>query len=114
VAADRSLLRIVYDNLLANAVKYGRPGGRIMLGARPGEKEVELWVQNEGEGIPADRIPQLFGKFSRLEEHKRQGTKGTGLGLYICRQIAQKHGGRIWAESEPGQWARFTIALPRG
>ena len=113
VEADRSLLRIIYDNLLANAVKYGRPGGQIVLATGGDNSEITLSVQNDGEGIPLDQLPSLFGKFSRLAEHKRQGKKGTGLGLYICRQIAEKHGGRIWAESEPGQWARFTLALPR-
>ncbi|MFH1571262.1 MAG: cache domain-containing protein [Gemmatimonadota bacterium] len=113
IRADGGLLRIVYDNLLANAVKYGRRGGRIAAGARVKEAEVELWVQNEGEGIPAEHLPRLFGKFSRLEVHKRQGKKGTGLGLYICRQLVEKQGGRIWAESEPGQWARFTFTMPR-
>ena len=63
--------------------------------------------------IPADKIEQLFQKFSRLETHKRQGKKGTGLGLYICREIMEKHGGRIWAESEPGKWTRFCLTLPR-
>lgn len=113
ISADRSLMRIVYDNLLANAVKYGGAGGTITLGAQIGETEVELSVRNDGEGIPADQVPQLFGKFIRLEAHKRQGKKGTGLGLYICRQIMESQGGRIWAESEPGQWARFSFALPR-
>ena len=113
ISADGSLMRIVYDNLLANAIKYGREHGEIILDAEVGEGEVTLRVQNDGEGIPADKIEQLFQKFSRLETHKRQGKKGTGLGLYICREIMGKHGGRIWAESEPGKWARFCLTLPR-
>ena len=113
ISADGSLMRIVFDNLLANAIKYGREGGRITLDAPATEDQVSLSVENEGEGIPAGQVDLLFQKFSRLEAHRRQGKKGTGLGLYICRQIVEKHGGDIWAESEPGSWARFSLSLPR-
>ena len=113
INVDRSLMRVVFDNLLANAIKYGREEGAVTLDAAVGEDEVTLWVQNEGEGIPADQIDKLFQKFGRLETHKLQGKKGTGLGLYVCRQIIAKHGGRIWAESAPGEWARFSLSLRR-
>ena len=60
---------------------------------------VVLSVSNESEGIPPEKIPQLFKKFSRLENHSHQ--KGTGLGLYICKEIIERHGGEIWAASQP-------------
>jgi two-component system, NtrC family, sensor kinase len=112
IEADRDLLRIVYDNLLTNAVKYGREGGKIELGAGNGAGSYKLSVLNEGAGIPPDKLPMLFKKFGRLDTPEYAGKKGTGLGLYICKEIVEKHGGRIWVESEPGQWTRFTFTIP--
>jgi two-component system NtrC family sensor kinase len=112
IYADGNLLRIVYDNLLSNAIKYGGQGGKIMLDARRNEDEVTLSVFNEGQGIPAGKMFQLFKKFSRLEGSDRSKEKGTGLGLYICREIVEKHGGEIWADSEEGEWVRFCFTLP--
>ncbi len=111
--ADRDLLRIVYDNLLANAIKYGREGGKITLDAAEHDSVVHLAVTNEGDGIPADKLPQLFKKFSRLDVPAHRGKKGTGLGLYICNEILEKHGGSIQAESKEGEWVRFSITLPK-
>jgi len=111
--ADGNLVRIVYDNLLANAVKYGRDGGRVVLEAEERVDELVLSVYNEGPGIPQDKIPQLFTKFGRIADPRFKRQKGTGLGLYICREIVERHGGRVWAESVDGEWARFTFALPK-
>ncbi len=111
--ADRDLLRIVYDNLLTNAVKYGREGGRILLEAQGGPDTFTLAVCNEGPGIPPDKLPMLFKKFGRLDTPEYAGKKGTGLGLYICKEIVERHGGRIWAESEEGRWTRFAFTLPQ-
>ena len=113
VCADGNLLRIVYDNLLSNAIKYGRQGGKIELDAREENDEVTLRVFNEGEGIPPEKKPELFKKFSRLHSPEHSKEKGTGLGLYICREIVEKHGGEIWADSEEGKWVRFSFTLPR-
>ena len=112
IAADPNLVKIVYDNLLANAVKYGSDGGTIALDAQEVGGEVAMSVLNEGPGIPRDKIPQLFAKFGRIKDPRFKRQKGTGLGLYICKEIVEKHGGRIWADSEDGQWAKFTFALP--
>jgi len=113
VHADRDLLRIVYDNLLSNAIKYGKPGGSITLEARSDPEGILMSVSNQGAGIPEDKLPRLFKKFSRIESTAQSGKKGTGLGLYICREILEKHGGRIWAESEEGKSATFLFRLPR-
>lgn len=110
---DKDLLRIVYDNLLANAIKYGRDGGGIRLAAKEDEDHLVLSVYNEGYGIPRDRMKMLFQKFSRIDSPAFKLKKGTGLGLYICREIIEKHGGKIWAESLEGQWAKFIFTLPK-
>jgi signal transduction histidine kinase len=112
VYADSNLLRIVYDNLLSNAVKYGEKGGRIELDGRRDGDDVTLSVFNEGKGIPPEKMPKLFQKFSRLDSPEHAKKKGTGLGLYICREIVEEHGGKIWADSKAGEWVRFSFTLP--
>lgn len=114
VNADPTLLRIVFDDLLSNATKYGREGGTIALDAEESDDAVILSVRNDGEGIPAEKKPLLFQRFSRLDTPGATGKKGTGLGLYICREIVEKHGGRIWADSKAGEWVKFSFALPNG
>ena len=113
VYADADLLRIVYENLLSNAVKYGDEEGTILLDCQEEGAELILSVQNTGPGIPEHEIPLLFHRFRRLESSERARQRGTGLGLYICREIVKKHGGRIWARSEAGAWVRFSFTLPR-
>ena len=113
IGADRNLLKIVYDNLVCNAIKYGREGGRIRLEAHQNEREIVLSVTNEGKGIPQDKMHLLFRKFGRLHGPEHAGKKGTGLGLYICREIVERHGGKIWAESKQGQWVRFAFTIPK-
>ena len=109
--ADPNLLRIAYDNFLSNAAKYGRDGGKVRLGCQQAGSTVRLNVWNEGEGVPRDQMPKLFQKFSRVVG-KGSREKGTGLGLFISREIVEKHGGHVWAESEPGQWADFIFEMP--
>ncbi|MFH1853249.1 MAG: cache domain-containing protein [Candidatus Neomarinimicrobiota bacterium] len=112
LVTDRDLLKIVFDNLLSNAIKYGREGGRIDFTVERTASGVSLSVYNEGEGIEPEKISQLFQKFSRLDNKAYSGKKGTGLGLYICREIVNKLGGRINVESKVGQWTRFVVTLP--
>jgi signal transduction histidine kinase len=112
VYADAELLKIVYRNLLSNAIKYGWAGGTIRLGAQEDGQVVTLSVCNDGDGIAPDQIPLLFGKFSRLYNPEYADQRGTGLGLYICREIVEKHGGSIWADSRMGEWVKFSFTLP--
>lgn len=114
VEADPELMRIALTNYLSNAAKYGLEGGTIRLdtSCREGELHVSIW--NEGAGFTREERPALFGKFSRLKNAQTRGKRGSGLGLFLCQQVAEQHGGRVWAESEPGQWARFGLAFPRG
>ncbi len=112
VQADPSLLQIVYENLLANAAKYGRREGLVRLWGRTVNAVVELHVWNEGPGVAPEQVDELFRKFTRLYPPGEQ-ERGTGLGLFITREVLRKHGGDIRAESEPGQWVDFVFTLPR-
>jgi len=113
VAADPNALQIVFKNLIGNALKYGRKGGTIRLGFR---EEPECWrfnVWNEGDAPSPERLEELFRKFARVEKTSEAGRKGTGLGLFITRQIIEAHGGRAYAESQEGQWIDFVFTLPK-
>lgn len=113
VYADASLLKIVYSNLLSNGVKYGVEGGKILLEAHDNGSALTFSVRNDSAGIPQDQIPLLFRKFSRLYNPEYADRRGTGLGLYICREIAEKHGGAIWVDSQIGEWVQFSFTLPK-
>jgi len=117
LCCDPHLMRIVFENLLSNAIKYGRNEGTIQIEtgqAKSGTDtgETVLSVMNEGDGIAPDKLNLLFQKFSRIDHPKHAGKKGTGLGLYICREIIEQHGGKISGESEEGKWTKFTLSLP--
>lgn len=110
---DPDLMRIVLVNLLSNAAKYGNGGGRVELALSRGEGTVSASVWNEGPGFTEDQRRSLFRKFSRLSTPELMRKRGTGVGLYTSWWIVRKHGGRIWAESEEGRWARFNVELPQ-
>lgn len=122
---DPRLLQVVFNNLLGNAVKYGREGGRIVVRlvrraffdyTDSGERLRRYWalfsVRNDGVGFTAEQTQQLFGRFQRLRHPEHKGVAGSGLGLYISRQIVLKHGGEMMAESVPGEWAEFSFRVP--
>ena len=112
VMADRSRIAQVLGNLLANAARHSPDSSTIEVSAAPGDTQVTVSVSDEGRGIPAESLPHLFRKFSRIEGEEQGGD--TGLGLSICKGIVEAHGGRVWAESDgPGRGTRFTFTLPR-
>lgn len=110
---DSDLLRIVYDNLLSNAIKYGRENGTVRLDVQENRDHVTLSVRNDGRGISPEKMPMLFKKFRRLDTPGYAGEKGSGLGLYICKEIIEEMGGEIWADSKEGEWVKFSFRLPR-
>jgi two-component system NtrC family sensor kinase len=114
VDGDPTLLRVIYDDLISNAIKYGRDGGQILLEADERADKITLSVRNDGDGIPPEKQSQLFKRFSRLDTPSATGKKGTGLGLFICKEIVEKHGGEIWADSKMGEWVKFSFTLPNG
>lgn len=112
VMADRRRLEQVLMNLLGNALKFTPPGGRIGVTVGRDGDAVQVVVSDSGPGIPPDEMPLLFEKFSQTSAAKSASGPGTGLGLVICRHLVELHGGRIWAESEPGRGSRFVFRLP--
>ena len=109
--ADRDKLKQVVLNLLSNAIKYNRPNGMVMLRSEASEKELSIYIQDTGLGIPDESLPHLFEKFFRVREHESR-VAGTGLGLSICKQIIHGHGGRIEVRSKIGVGTVFLVSLP--
>jgi PAS domain S-box-containing protein len=112
VAADKDRARQIVVNLVENAIKYSPGGGRIELGVEPAGGVVLFRVVDQGLGIPADEQARIFEKFYRLDPDMTQGIGGTGLGLYICRELVERMGGRIWLESDEGKGSTFFFELP--
>lgn len=110
--ADPDLLRIALSNYLTNAAKYGREGGRAVVRAQEKDGQLIFTVWNEGDGFTPEEGKQLFGKFIRLRNDTTHGKRGSGLGLFLSRQIVELHGGKVWAKSAPGQWAEFGFSFP--
>ena len=112
IAADSEKLQHVLVNLVENAVKYSPDGGRIEVRLEPADGHLRVTVADEGLGIPREDQERIFDKFKRLDPHLTRGVGGTGLGLYICRELVQQMGGRIWVVSEPSRGSAFSFELP--
>jgi signal transduction histidine kinase len=111
--ADRHKLTQILSNLLTNAVKFTNPGGRVLLRAES-ERDgmVAIEVCDDGIGIEADRQARLFDRFQRVHSRGTRGERGTGLGLYLCRQLVELHGGTISVASSPGRGTTFRFTTP--
>ena len=113
VKADLNMTREIFENLIGNAIRYGREGGKIRINAKPEGDSIQFSVFNEGEGIPPEKMGYLFQKFSRLETDRADNKrKGTGLGLFITKAIVEAHGGSIHVESKHHEWVDFQFTLP--
>ena len=112
VRGDPDKLARVFDNVLRNAVSYSVSGGQVDLEARVDGESVEIAVRNEGLEIPEKELTNIFQKFYRLDQARSTRTGGAGLGLAIAREIVERHGGSIRAESD-GRRTSFVIRLPR-
>jgi signal transduction histidine kinase len=108
---DAARLEQVVQNLLTNAIKYAPDGGMIIVRASADRTKVTVSVRDEGLGIAAEELPQLFHRFYRVA--RTRGFEGSGLGLYVCRAVVAAHGGHIWASSDgPGCGSTFSFTLP--
>jgi len=113
IGADPRRLDQVLGNLLSNAIKFTREQGAIEVGAQEVDAGwVNVWVKDNGEGIAAHEIGQIFQKYRQAGNLKVSSQKGTGLGLVICKMIVEAHGGKIWVVSEEGNGSRFSFSLP--
>jgi diguanylate cyclase (GGDEF)-like protein len=114
VHADRTKLNQILTNLIGNAIKYSPDGGQIHVDVRPETATgmVVISITDQGMGIDADQLDRIFERFYRIERAETRGIGGTGLGLFISRYLAELHGGRLWAESEPACGSTFHLTLP--
>jgi len=110
--ADRDQIKQLILNMISNAIKYNRPGGKLFI--RSWEENEKIWLEfkDTGQGIPADAIPKLFERYYRLPEDEKI-IPGTGLGLSICKRIVENHAGTISVVSNVGIGTSFIIQLPK-
>jgi signal transduction histidine kinase len=112
VFADAERVHQVLFNLLDNAVRFTPSGGQVRVTASRQNGTVDVAVQDTGPGIAPEHLPRVFERFYRVDTARSRDEGGTGIGLAIARSVVEAHGGRIWAESEPGRGSRFTFELP--
>ncbi len=105
-------LRQVLDNLISNAIKYNRPQGRVKVLARSDGDYAIVEVRDTGIGIPAEEQPRIFERFYRVQSPETEEVQGTGLGLAIVKSVIEKHKGRVWVNSVPGEGSTFAFVLP--
>jgi len=112
-AADVNRLEQVLANLVDNAIKYGSAQGHVTVGGKKRDDgKIEIFVQDDGPGIPAESLDRVFERFYRVDKARSREQGGTGLGLSIVKHIVQAHGGEVWVKSEPGKGATFFFTLP--
>jgi PAS domain S-box-containing protein len=112
ILGDHDRLLQVFENLIGNALKFTEAGGRVVVGGARGDDEVLFWVADTGRGMSSDDLARVFDRF--WQASARSGRLGAGLGLPITKGIVEAHGGRIWAESAPGQGSTFFFSIPTG
>lgn len=110
---DPDRIQQVLENILSNAAKYGDDDSAIGIDVTPRDQWIEITVTNRGPGIPPAQLALLFRRFTRTRAARDSGKPGLGLGLYIAKGLVEAHGGRLWAESTPGEATRFRFTLPR-
>jgi len=115
VRADKIRLREIFDNLISNAIKYSREeGGEIKIGAEKENDMVKIFVKDNGKGMTEEQLERVFDEFYKADQSGHD-LASVGVGLSICKKLIEKHGGKIWAESEgPGKGSTFYFTLPAG
>ncbi|MEN8127197.1 MAG: ATP-binding protein [Planctomycetota bacterium] len=113
VSGDRLSVEEMITNLVLNAIKYTPEGGNVKVEATERSEHIAISIKDNGIGIPEDDLPKVFDEFYRASNARAQERDGTGLGLSIAKQIVQRHGGQIWAESQLGQGTTMKLLLPK-
>ena len=112
VEGDEQALGRVVSNLLHNAIKFSPQGSKVTVRANRQDGKLLTQVRDQGVGIPREIVPHLFDKFYRGHSSMIPTACGAGLGLYLCKQIVDAHGGQIWVESKPGKGSTFSFIIP--
>jgi PAS domain S-box-containing protein len=112
VEGDRARIATIVANFMDNALKYSPGGGEVCVSTGRSGEWVVVSVRDEGFGISAEHLPRLFTRFGRLPTEENVTIEGTGLGLFLCREIAERHGGEVSVRSEVGRGSEFTLRLP--
>jgi len=112
ILVDEEKIKLVIENLIDNAIRYTFPGGKIIISIELLDEEIEFKIQDTGMGIPKSEQPRVFTKFFRGADAIKMETEGSGLGLFVTKNIVEAHGGRIWFQSEEGKGATFYFTLP--
>jgi signal transduction histidine kinase len=112
VKADKEKIRVVFQNLLENAIKYSHQHSKIFILLKEGKTEVEVSVKDTGIGISADGQKKIFEKFYRDPAAQKKEVVGSGIGLFTCKQIIEKHSGKLWFESKENEGTTFFFTIP--
>ena len=112
VCVDERKMRVVLDNLIGNAIKYSREGGKVEIKLKEEGGKIIFSVQDWGVGIPQHQHNKIFEKFFRSKNEARYRTEGVGIGLYLARAILKHCGGEVWFKSEAGEGSTFFFNLP--
>jgi signal transduction histidine kinase len=112
VLLDKEKMLLVIQNLVDNSLRYSPPGGKVQVTLSYDKKEVVFSIKDSGIGVPEEQKARLFEKFFRASNAKQIYTEGTGLGLYLSKNIIEAHEGKIWAESKVGEGSTFSFSLP--
>ncbi|MCG2783011.1 MAG: HAMP domain-containing histidine kinase, partial [Candidatus Altiarchaeales archaeon] len=112
VRGDKEKLRTVISNLMGNAIKFTPDGGMIWISVKEGKRSVHFNIKDNGIGIPIEHQSRIFDKFHQVDTSASREFEGMGLGLAICKEIIDLHGGRIWLKSKPSEGSEFHFNIP--
>jgi two-component system, sensor histidine kinase and response regulator len=112
INADLNMFETVFRNLVGNAIKFTNENGTILISATKENSFCKISVQDDGVGISEENIAKIFRIDSKHKTSGTMGEKGTGLGLILCKEFVEKHGGKIEVQSEVGKGSRFSFTLP--
>jgi signal transduction histidine kinase len=113
ITADKNMIRTILRNLISNALKFTSTNGKVGINAICTENAVEISVEDTGTGIKQEDIEKVFKIGSSFSKRGTENEKGTGLGLLLCKEFVEKHGGKIWVESEEGKGSKFKFSINR-